>query len=274
MTRWLLRLLLVACAIAGEGVAQENGPRPVDGLARLRALGRPSPRLGENREARGKVTAVDERSITIRGQYGIFAANCVEVDDSGADRFGLCVRKDPTKPIVIYYPGWELDCDRYKITHEGKTVFLLTGETVMVRNADLPVLRLPAASALVEAAPHPGLPYRSRHCHLLSEVKVGDEVELALIGKYGKEECVGVTITRRPGGRIPYSTHSHDFFKDRIDQCNAYQQYEENGTPIPHRFRRDLHRMEMERMDAIRRAAELAVPVAPPPRKVSRPPAP
>jgi len=186
------------------------------------------------------VTEIDVRSITIRNQFITGAENCKESDDSGSGRFGRCVRKDPTKPIILHFPGGELDCISYESTRDGLIITLCTGEEVPLRNALLQARQFMAAEALLEAAPHPGLPFRKRHCHLLSQVKVGDEVELALYGPFGNEECVGVAIERRPGGSVPHSTHSLEFFRERIDQCNAFQQHEEHGTPIPDRFRRDL----------------------------------
>ncbi|MBN9522869.1 hypothetical protein J0H58_30870 [bacterium] len=167
------------------------------------------------------------------------------------------VRDDPTKPIVLSDPGWELDCHTYRATPEGMVVTVLSGQEVLVRNADLPTHRFPAAPALLHGTPHRVLPSPKHHCHLLPDVRVGDKVQLYLFGALGKEECVGVTILRRPGGRVPHSAVNPEFFRGLTDRNNAYQDHEELGTPIPDRFRRDLRRLRAFPPDE--------TPAAPPP---------
>ncbi|MBN9522872.1 hypothetical protein J0H58_30885 [bacterium] len=242
---------LTAVALA-TGVALGGGaPAPADdppapapnGLDRLRAFGRPTPGPTSSLYgAAGPVTAVDGQSITVRDWFGGGVENAKEEDDSGTGRFGRWVRRDPTKPIVLSYPGWEVDCHTYRHTPEGMVVTVVTGQEVVLRNADQPARRFAAAPELLQGTRHPALPGR-KHCHLLPEVRVGDVVSLNLAGPLGKEECIGVAIRRRPGGRVPHSTVDPEFFRDGIDRFNAYQAHEERGTPIPDRFRRDLRRL-------------------------------
>ena len=230
---------MYAPTLANDRPAKEEGA--LDGLARLRALGRPV-RVGGGPTSViwGSVIAVDDRSITIRGRCGGGVLNAKEVSKTGTGRYGLWVRQDPTKPLVLSFPDWEVDCISIDYSRAGMLVTLMTGEQVMVWNAHLPIRRFPAAKELIEGALHPSLPFRTRFCHLLPDVKVGDYVELSLTGPLGKQECIAVTISRRVGGRIPHSSHHLEFFRDTIDQSNAYQDYEDNAIPIPDRFRRDL----------------------------------
>ncbi|MBN9522873.1 hypothetical protein J0H58_30890 [bacterium] len=232
--------LVVGVALAGGASAPAR-----DGLARLRAFGRPVQGGGGPRIlAFGPVTAVDDRSVTIRSWFEMGFENAKEEDESGTGRFGRRVRRNPIKPIILSWPGWEVDCDSIRYTPEGMVVTVVTQQEVLVRNADRPARRFPATPELFRGAPHVALPNPGRRqCHLLHELRVGDEVQLFLAGPAGREECAGVTIWRRPGGRVPHSTVAPESFREAIDGFNAYQAHEENGTPIPEPFRRDLQRL-------------------------------
>ncbi|MBN9522870.1 hypothetical protein J0H58_30875 [bacterium] len=245
MIRTLTVVVLIAGAtLAGGRPAPADDPPKLDGVARLRAFGRPIPGGGSGGlVAYGTVTAADDRSVTIRSWFELGIDNAKEEDESGTGRFGLRVRNDPTKPIVLSDRGWTLDCHAVRYTPEGMVVTVLSGQEVLVKNADLPARRFPAAPELLRGDPHPA---NRRQCHLPREVKVGDEVYLVLDGPRGKEECVGVTIHRRPGGRVPHSTVAPERFRPIIDRYNAYQDHEEYGTPIPDRFRRDLASLRRE----------------------------
>ncbi|MBN9522871.1 hypothetical protein J0H58_30880 [bacterium] len=255
-------VLVVGATFAGGPTAPADDPPKLDSVARLRVLGRPT--IGPAAaliHAYGTVAAVDDRSITIRSQFGDGGMNAKEEDDSGTGRYGRWVREDPTKPIVLLYPGWVVDCLAYRHTPEGMVVTVVTGQEVLVKNADLPTRRFPATPELRNGAPHSAIPTAGhRHCHLLADVRVGDEVTLYLTGPSGKEECVWVGIRRRPGGRVPPSQHQN-VFGETIERCNAYQDHEENGTPIPDRFRRDLQRLRP------RRFPRDEAPAPPPPKR-------
>ncbi|MBN9522868.1 hypothetical protein J0H58_30865 [bacterium] len=242
-------VLVVGATLAGRAPAPADDP-PVpapNSLDRLRGFSRPAIRpVGALSYAAGTVTAADARSVTVRSWFGTGIDNAMEEDRSGTDRFGRWVRQDPTKPIVLLYPGWEVDCHAYRLTPEGMVVTLLSGQEVVLRNTDRPTRRFPAVPELIRGEPHPALPTRKHHCHLLHEVRVGDEVGLNLTGAFGKEECVGVTISRRPGGRVPHSTVATERFRSMIDHDNVYQDHEEKGTPIPEMFRRDLWLLRRE----------------------------
>jgi hypothetical protein len=74
--------------------------------------------------------------------------------------------------------------------------------------------------------------------HLLTDVKVGDVLEVELgVTRDGREWATAVSILRRPGGKIPPMVP--DQFGDRPDvpeRNQAYQDWEEKGTPIPAKF--------------------------------------
>jgi hypothetical protein len=74
--------------------------------------------------------------------------------------------------------------------------------------------------------------------HLLTDLKVGDVVEVeAGVTRAGQEWATAIDIRRRPGGKIPPMVP--DQFGERPDvpeRNQAYQDWEEKGTPIPAKF--------------------------------------
>lgn len=266
---YCLGAVAVVTALAGcVPVAPDPQPDPApparaepDAMARIRAAGRPTPGPVSARYADGGVvTAVNARSVTIRGIGNCGLGNAKLADQGGTDYACRWIRMDPTKPIRLVFPGWEIDLDRYQATRDGAVATLLTGEEVVLLTADQPTRTYPAAQRLQDGSlPYPRLTLR-KHVHLLSDVRVGDRVGLELDGPLWKEECVTVQIHRRPGWRVPYPGHRDDqVVLEVVDEANAHQAHEDFGTPIPDQFRPDRH---------IRRFADRPAPPADP-----RPPA-
>lgn len=77
------------------------------------------------------------------------------------------------------------------------------------------------------------------------DVRVGDVIELTTRlypGDY--EEAEFISIIRRPGGRVPREAYEIPFKEDAYawhTMMNAYQDFEEHGTPLPDRFDRTGH---------------------------------
>ena len=71
----------------------------------------------------------------------------------------------------------------------------------------------------------------------LSDVAVGDKVQIWCLELNGVLRCETIGIDRRPGGRVPpcpgeRANHPCPWH----EKCNAHQDFEEKGIPIPAKF--------------------------------------
>jgi hypothetical protein len=68
--------------------------------------------------------------------------------------------------------------------------------------------------------------------YLPADVKVNDKVLVDYVTDGKVVACEGISILRRPGGRVPpgYAPHCHPRSHDVM---NAYQDHEEKGIPLP-----------------------------------------
>ena len=83
--------------------------------------------------------------------------------------------------------------------------------------------------------PRDGLP---RYQYRLSDVKVGDKVSFDWRRINGVYQTHYICIFRRPGGRVPPSPAEKQDEKDPWhDRCNAFQDLEEKGIPLPEKYR-------------------------------------
>jgi hypothetical protein len=72
----------------------------------------------------------------------------------------------------------------------------------------------------------------------LSDVRVGDKVDLFGHRVNGICTCTRISIRRRPGGRVPPSQDSETWARFRYHEyANALQDFEEKGIPVPDRFK-------------------------------------
>lgn len=71
----------------------------------------------------------------------------------------------------------------------------------------------------------------------LTDVRVGDKVNISYSRIGGVDICTHICILRRPGGRVPQSPGDPDHATNKIhDRMNAYQDAEERGIPIPPKY--------------------------------------
>jgi hypothetical protein len=78
-----------------------------------------------------------------------------------------------------------------------------------------------------------------------SDVKVGDRVTIRFERAGDALQCTAIQIERRPGGRVPPAQLKvpdpfHQNLPQWHEQCNAHQDLEEKGTPLPEKYRPKL----------------------------------
>jgi hypothetical protein len=170
---------------------------------------------------------------------------------------------DPPRPPPVHLPGI-VDMRKYNpdwsliISYEGQ-VSALTPTTITMkvyftesaltggRNIPEPPGRPPrrfklsAQLATGEVPPQNQAPGGCKG-YGRDDVRVGDVIELAVwLSRGDVEDARYITIFRRPGGRVP----PHDYeVSDKYawhTRMNAYQDFEEKGTPLPEHFDRTGH---------------------------------
>lgn len=71
----------------------------------------------------------------------------------------------------------------------------------------------------------------------ISDVKLGDKVDICFDSKNMILTCKMICIQRRPGGRVPPSpTDKPDDELKWHERVNAYQDFEEKGIPLPPKY--------------------------------------
>jgi hypothetical protein len=74
--------------------------------------------------------------------------------------------------------------------------------------------------------------WKHAYYYTLSDVRVGDRVAVKADRVNWDSTCREVSIERRPGGRVPPARYSKGPRAHHI-AMNAWQDFEENGTPLP-----------------------------------------
>lgn len=95
-----------------------------------------------------------------------------------------------------------------------------------------PPIKLPLGKALATGE----RPMPPPHSYGLKDVKVGDRVTIEISHANEIASCQAICIKRRPGGLIPPAPGD----KMKIawhERCQAEQDFEEKGTPIPEKFK-------------------------------------
>ena len=94
--------------------------------------------------------------------------------------------------------------------------------------------RFPVGSCLASGEFFPDQYPRS---YRLSDVAVGDKIHISCLKLNGVLRCETICIDRRPGGRVPpcpgeEANHPRPWHEG----CNAEQDFEEKGIPLPKKF--------------------------------------
>jgi hypothetical protein len=210
----------------------------------------------------GEVTAVDGRSITVRG-WDLRTAGRTRSD---SDEYGM-YRTESGDPLVVTVGGRSIACAHLLLTRDVLTLTLPGGEVARFHRADQPDRRFPADEVLAaggfDRREPPAATYR------LGDVRVGDFVTVLLRPVGDEDVCRGVCIYRRPGGRVPPAPgEAPDARNPHHEWANAWQDFEEQEIPLPAKYdpvqrrRRQRETLELVRSQAARER------VAPPPREV------
>ncbi len=178
----------------------------------------------------GAVTAIDSGTISIVG-FGVTVRGVTSGGGSvtGAESYA------GGPDMVVGFPDRDIPCVSAWFSRETITLVLRDGTSKTLRRANQPVRRFPADAVLAGGGFHkeatPGFSYR------LSDVRVGDEVDIRLCRTEMDGLCYAISIRRRPGGRVPPAPAERADARIRFHEVmNAYQDYEENGTAIPAKF--------------------------------------
>jgi hypothetical protein len=114
-------------------------------------------------------------------------------------------------------------------------VTAVTRTSITIRRSPQEAPRtFPVSEELSRAEVGPAL-RSSDYLYLLSDVRVGDVVRTTYADDGDTAVCFEISIHGRPGGRVPpgyglmarMPQHAHHA------RCNAYQDWEERGVPIP-----------------------------------------
>ncbi|MBX9580932.1 MAG: hypothetical protein K2X87_11540 [Gemmataceae bacterium] len=232
--------MITAVAWAPPSVAPP--PRPAEDP--------PAPRVARQTCCPGVVTAVDGRSVTIRG----FDRR----DDVVDHQRGLYLVSVAGRPAVL--------CTKIEVARHLLTLTLPNGDRAVFRREDMPERRFPVNDYLAAGGHHPW--ESSGNSYRLADLQVGDEVVLELEGEGPEGVVRAVRIDRRPGGRVPPAPANEPGDPRAWHlQANAYQDWEERGIPLP-----DHLDPEKQIAAALQRIQERAARdrLAPPPRAVER----
>jgi hypothetical protein len=198
----------------------------------------------------GVVTAVDGESITIRG----FGASVWGSARSGSNLTGS-EQWATGRNMTVSFPDRDVPCVRVERTRETLTLTSPTGDVTVLRRADQPQRKFFVDEALAASRHTPDL--GTGYTHWLSDVRVGDEVYIRCCKERNDGLCYAISILRRPGGRVPKMPGEPDDVDAPFhERMNAFQDFEEKGTPIPDRL--------LPSRDRVARLERLA----PPPREV------
>ncbi|MBX9580931.1 MAG: hypothetical protein K2X87_11535, partial [Gemmataceae bacterium] len=262
-SRAMIAACLVLCGAVGSA-APSDDPGPPAG-ARPRKPYRPL-------DLRGEVTAVDGRSVTVRGFAPLVEPRPRQVMDPDGRGYTL-VGQDGD--LVVTLGGVAHLCRSAHVTDEVWTLTLANGDIRPVRRRDMPAREFPADEVLAAGGFSPQVTACSSY--RLSDVRVGDLVFIEV--RYDRDEpvCWAISIERRPGGRVPVAPgQKPDDNIKHHEVMNTYQDWEERGIPLPDKYKydpaarqaeRDARRQEVQARLA-QRAQRAADRLAPPPREV------
>jgi hypothetical protein len=139
---------------------------------------------------------------------------------SRMDNRGVISRLLKLEAVSQPFYGEVVFCDATRITIKSKA----RGEKSFVASPTL-------ASG---AFPKNALPNRR---YRLADVQVKDQVHISFSRFGGVEFCDEICIHRRPGGEVPRCPgEDEDSFDPWHKRANAYQQWEEKGTPLPPKY--------------------------------------
>ncbi len=97
----------------------------------------------------------------------------------------------------------------------------------------------------------------------LSDVQLGDKVDLEYSLIDGVAICDAIAILRRPGGRVPPGHYPPNLVDPPHERAQAYQDLEEKGIPLPAKYDPTFHLRETQEI-----MLRLQGRVAPMPREV------
>ena len=79
--------------------------------------------------------------------------------------------------------------------------------------------------------------FSQRDTHMATDLKVGDRVLVRWCGDNREEWSTDIEILRRPGGKIPpLGMDQWGMRSTLVEEHQAYQDWEEKGTPIPAKY--------------------------------------
>jgi hypothetical protein len=114
-----------------------------------------------------------------------------------------------------------------------------------------PPKRFPVSTGLASGGPPGGFPsrpfnppYTGSYTYRMADVRVGDRVAIEYYRVDGVDICAAIRIERRPDGRVPPAPGDeppanlradlyHLYYPRHHERCNAYQDWEEKGIPLP-----------------------------------------
>jgi hypothetical protein len=235
--------LLLCVVVAAAGIAPAGDPPAA-----------PLPPIQEHLVSYGgEVTAVGAESITVRGYSWDLIESSPEGKHFHTDDWKTWVTDRPhtlgfRTGGVAGRIGARYRVARSEWTQDSITLFPIDGGApVVLTLATMPEWRFVARGPLARGE------YKksrgARWSYGLGDVRVGDRVEVEGAALPGVEFVESISISRRPGGRVPPAPDDlvdppdprHPWFHH---MKNAEQDWQDKGIPLPkgfHEFKRWVH---------------------------------
>jgi hypothetical protein len=230
-------LILTGASPIAESIAES--PMPNQSGVKVTEVA-PSPRVYTRGYAiaGGAVIEVARDSITLQGFWGLKGKtlNSMRTADHKATVcFGSFTFHDKDRTINAL---------KTITTRDTLTLVSADGEKTVLKLKDQPHRRFWAHHALADGEylrSWGRMPILDQFTYRLSDVRVGDLVNLYIHREDGYEICDAISIVRRPGGRVPPAHgESPDTKVRHHERMNADQNLEDKGIPLAERFHTGL----------------------------------
>lgn len=197
----------------------------------------------------GWVTAYDRNSITVQSILSEMDSSDVRrhVEFQGRQRKNIVTSRSG-KPFILRRPGADMNAIRLEASHEVYTVTSPDGTVTVIRRTDEAPKRFEVDEWLAGGGFDPAL--RHTDVYPLSAVQVGDVVRLRIthyepfggvVGAIASDNryniCNGISIQRRPGGKVPPSWGENENDRNKHhERMQILQDWEEKGVPLPYTY--------------------------------------
>ena len=198
----------------------------------------------------GSVTALGRDSITVQGlacEFSYRKDMSSKIDFDCQLRRHTCISQSGN-PFTVHCPSGDLPAIRCVSTREVLRITGPDGKQKVYRRTDEVPKRFEVDEWLAGGGFDPAL--RHTDVYPLSAVQVGDVVRLRIthyepfggvVGATASDNryniCLGISIQRRPGGKVPPSWGENENDRNKHhERMQILQDWEEKGVPLPYAY--------------------------------------